>query len=73
MDKKIILSVLIVALIGIVAATYQINVGNELLNPLANVQTEDTPVTEALSAPAASSSGDSANAQGSNQQSQQQA
>ena len=73
MDKKIILSVLIVALIGIVAATYQINVGNDLLNPLANVQPEeDTPVTEALSAPAASTSGDSANTPGSNQQSQQQ-
>ena len=51
MDKKIILSVLIVALIGIVAATYQINPGQEILNPLASVNTEDTPVTEVLTAP----------------------
>lgn len=52
MDKKIILSVLIVALIGIVAATYQINNGVDILNPLSNVEIEDTPVTETLEAPA---------------------
>ena len=47
MDKKIILSVLIVALIGIVAATYQINTGEDILNPLASVETEDsTPITD---------------------------
>ena len=51
MDNKIILSVLIVALIGIVAATYQINPGQEILNPLASVETEQTPVTEVLTAP----------------------
>lgn len=51
MDKKIILSVLIVALIGIVAATYQITPGQDILNPLASVETEDTPVTEVLTAP----------------------
>ena len=52
MDKKIILSLVIVALIGIVAATYQINVNDDTLNPLASVATEDTPVTDTLSAPA---------------------
>lgn len=51
MDKKIILSLLIVALIGIVAATYQINNGVETLNPLSNVKIEDSPVTETLAAP----------------------
>lgn len=51
MDKKIILSVLIVALIGIVAATYQINSGEDILNPLASVETEESPVTEVLTAP----------------------
>ncbi len=52
MDKKIILSVLIVALIGIVAATYQINTGEDILNPLASVETEDsTPITDVLTAP----------------------
>ena len=52
MDKKIILSVLIVALIGIVAATYQINTGQDVLNPLSSVSTEEeSPVTEVLSAP----------------------
>ncbi|RAP45625.1 MAG: hypothetical protein BZ135_05385 [Methanosphaera sp. rholeuAM6] len=50
MDKKIILSVLIVALIGIVAATYQINTG-DILNPLASVETEESPVTEVFTAP----------------------
>lgn len=52
MDKKIILSLLVVALIGIVAATYQINNGVDILNPLSNVEIEDTPVTETLEAPA---------------------
>lgn len=52
MDKKIILSVLIVALIGIVAATYQINSGEDILNPLASVETEESPVTDVLTAPA---------------------
>lgn len=52
MDKKIILSLLVVALIGIVAATYQINNGADILNPLSNVEIEDTPVTETLEAPA---------------------
>lgn len=51
MDKKILLSVLIVALIGIVAATYQINSGQDILNPLSSVETEESPVTEALTAP----------------------
>ena len=51
MDKKIILSVLIVALIGIVAATYQINNGEDILNPLASVETEESPVTDVLTAP----------------------
>lgn len=51
MDKKIILSVLIVALIGIVAATYQINTGENVLNPLSSVETEKSPVTEVLTAP----------------------
>lgn len=52
MDKKIILSLLVVALIGIVAATYQINNGVDILNPLSNVEIEDTPVTDTLEAPA---------------------
>ena len=39
MDKKIILSIVIVALIGIVAATYQININDNLLNPLASIET----------------------------------
>lgn len=51
MDKKIILSVLIVALIGIVAATYQINTGEDILNPLASVETEESPITDVLTAP----------------------
>jgi hypothetical protein len=51
MDKKIILSLLIVALIGIVAATYQINNGAEVLNPLSNVAVEENPVTQTLAAP----------------------
>ena len=51
MDKKILLSVLIVALIGVVAATYQINNGEDILNPLASVETEESPVTEVLAAP----------------------
>ena len=57
MDKKIILSIVIVALIGIVAATYQININDNLLNPLASIEQEDSPVTDALAAPA--STGDS--------------
>ena len=59
MDKKIILSIVIVALIGIVAATYQININDNLLNPLASIEQEDSPVTDALAAPA--STGDSSN------------
>ena len=57
MDKKIILSLLVVALIGIVAATYQINNGVDILNPLSNVEIEDTPVTETLEAPAEAATG----------------
>lgn len=69
MDKKIILSIAIVALIGIVAATYQINMNENLLNPLSSVETEESPVTEALAAPA--STGDSANSASNGQQSGQ--
>ena len=69
MDKKIILSIVIVALIGIVAATYQINMNENLLNPLSSVETEESPVTEALTAPA--STGDSANSASNGQQSEQ--
>ena len=74
MDKKIILSVLIVALIGIVAATYQINPGQEILNPLASVDTEEPHVTEVLTAPEESQkqAQDQANAQA-KQQAQAQA
>ncbi len=70
MDKKIILSIVIVALIGVVAATYQININDDLLNPLASVDTEDTPVTDVLSAP---TSGDSSNTEQQAQAAQQQA
>lgn len=58
-DKKIILAIVIVALIGVVAATYQITDDNSnILNPLASVETEeDSAVTDL-----ASVSGDSANA-----------
>lgn len=71
MDKKIILSILIVAFIGIVAATYQIDIDNDTFNPLASVTPEDTPVTDALAAPA--SDGDSANTAQQQAQAQQQA
>ena len=64
-DKKIILSVLIVVLIGIIAATYQINLGDDVLNPLSSVQTENSPITDTLAAPSA---GDSANTANENQQ-----
>ena len=64
-DKKIILSVLIVVLIGIIAATYQINLGDDVLNPLSSVQTENSPITDTLAAPSA---GDSANTANGNQQ-----
>ncbi|WP_455645709.1 hypothetical protein [Methanosphaera sp.] len=56
MDKKILLSVLIVALIGIIAATYQINIGEEILNPLASVDTEESSITDVLAAPTAAES-----------------
>lgn len=52
MDKKIILSLVIVALIGIVAATYQININDDLLNPFSSVDTEDSPITDTLATPA---------------------
>lgn len=70
MDKKIILSIVIVALIGIVAATYQININDNLLNPLASIEQEDSPVTDALAAPA--STGDSSNSLGNGPQNAQQ-
>ena len=72
MDKKIILSLLIVALIGIVAATYQINNGSEVFNPLSNVAVEENPVTESLAAPEHSSDGAQATSQQQQQQQQQQ-
>ena len=37
MDKKVVLAILIVALIGVVAATYNINDAGKLFNPLASV------------------------------------
>lgn len=52
MDKKIILSLVIVAIIGIVAASYQINQDESILNPLASVDPDDTPITDTLAAPA---------------------
>lgn len=72
MDKKIILSLLIVALIGIVAATYQINNGVENLNPLSNVAVEENPVTQTLAAPEQSNDGAQATSQQEQQQQQQQ-
>ena len=42
MDSKIILAILIVALIGIVAATYQSET-NDIMNTLTSVDTEDNP------------------------------
>lgn len=48
MDSKIILAILIVALIGIVAATYNNETGN-VMNSLANVATEDSASSESVS------------------------
>ena len=57
MYKKIILSLVIVALIGIVAATYQININDDdILNPFSSVDTEDSPVTDTLATPAQAAS-----------------
>lgn len=42
MDSKIILTIIIVAVIGVVAATYQTDTGS-LMNTLTSVGTEDTP------------------------------
>ena len=57
MDKKIILSLVIVALIGIVAATYQININDDdILNPFSSVDTEDSPITDTLATPAQAAS-----------------
>ncbi len=41
MDRKIILAVLVVALIGVIAATYNIDSDNGLTDPLASIATED--------------------------------
>lgn len=59
MDSKIILAVLIVALIGIVAATYQSET-NDIMNSLANVATEDSDVAESVT-DLAEASGEGAN------------
>ncbi len=50
MDSKIILAIFIVALIGIVAATYQ-NETNDVIDTLSNVATEDSGVTTDVETP----------------------
>ncbi|RAP53316.1 MAG: hypothetical protein BZ138_01285 [Methanosphaera sp. rholeuAM270] len=47
MDSKIILTILVVALIGIVAATYNTQT-NDVMNSLANVATEDSNLAESV-------------------------
>ena len=71
MDKKIILSIVIVVLIEIVAVTYQINLNGNLLNPLSSIETEESPVIDALAVPA--SSGDSSDSASNGQDNQQSA
>ncbi|MCD7781911.1 MAG: hypothetical protein LUG89_04395 [Methanosphaera sp.] len=51
MNKRLILSILIVALIGVLVATHQINTEN-LLDPFVSVDTEEDSVTSALAVPA---------------------
>lgn len=49
LDKKVVLAILIVALIGVVAATYNINDAGKLFNPLASVNDGSTNTIDLLS------------------------